>query len=189
MKNLFDFPRLKKLFARKDFTFRFDAMYGVSAPYAQTIFQKELGCAAESLLHCENKPDFGGMHPDPNLTYAEDLVKVMGIFEKQENVPEFGAACDGDADRNMILGKNFFVTPSDSLAVLAANSELFLKDKIKGVARSMPTSGAVDKVAHRLGLPFYEVPTGWKFFGNLMDTDRISLCGEESFGTGSNHIR
>ena len=129
------------------------------------------------------------MHPDPNLTYAEDLVKIMGIKEKAENVPEFGAACDGDADRNMILGKNFFVTPSDSLAVLTANSDLFLKNKIKGVARSMPTSGAVDKVAHKLGLEFYEVPTGWKFFGNLMDTDRISLCGEESFGTGSNHIR
>lgn len=124
------------------------------------------------------------MHPDPNLTYADELVKVMGVFDKEVRAPEFGAACDGDADRNMILGRNFFVTPSDSLAVLTANSELFLKNKIKGVARSMPTSGAVDKVAAKLGLSFFEVPTGWKFFGNLMDTDRIDLCGEESFGTG-----
>jgi len=108
----------------------------------------------------------------------------MGISERREDAPEFGAACDGDADRNMILGKNFFVTPSDSLAVLTANSELFLKNKIKGVARSMPTSGAVDKVAKKLGLSFYEVPTGWKFFGNLMDTGLIDICGEESFGTG-----
>jgi len=136
-------------------------------------------------------PDFGHGHPDPNLTYAADLVKTMGIFENREDAPDFGAACDGDADRNMILGKNFFVTPSDSIAIITANykSIPFLKDGISGAARSMPTSGALDRVTEKLGVPCYETPTGWKFFGNLLDNNMISLCGEESFGTGSFHVR
>jgi phosphoglucomutase len=140
------------------------------------------------LMNCEPLEDFGGGHPDPNLTYAEDLVKLLFAGEKS---PDFGAASDGDGDRNMILGKNFFVTPSDSLAVLAANATLIpaYKNGIAGVARSMPTSGAADRVAAKLNIPCYETPTGWKFFGNLMDAGKVTLCGEESFGTSSSHVR
>lgn len=169
----------------------FDGMHGVSGPYAMRIFREILGVPDESLLRCNVLHDFGGGHPDPNLTYAADLVKRMGVFDHIEDAPDFGAACDGDADRNMILGKNFFVTPSDSIAILAANYKCipFLKNGITGAARSMPTSAALDSVMKKLGLPCYETPTGWKFFGNLLDANMISLCGEESFGTGSFHIR
>jgi phosphoglucomutase len=189
MKTLFDFNQLKRLIARKDFSMLFDGMHGVSGPYARKIFGDILGVNPDYLLRCNVLYDFGGGHPDPNLTYAADLVKRLGIFERSESAPDFGAACDGDADRNMILGKNFFVTPSDSIAVLAANykSIPFLKGGITGAARSMPTSGALDFVMKKLGLPFYETPTGWKFFGNLLDENMISLCGEESFGTF--HVR
>lgn len=191
MRTLFDFDSLKKLISRKDFSILFDGMHGVSGPYAKRILEDILGVNSESLLRCNVLYDFGGGHPDPNLTYAPDLVKRMGIFERNENAPDLGAACDGDADRNMILGKNFFVTPSDSLAVLVANykSIPFLKGGISGAARSMPTSGALDFVMKKLGLPYYETPTGWKFFGNLLDANMISVCGEESFGTGSFHVR
>lgn len=169
----------------------FDGMHGASGPYAKRIFGEILGVMDENLLRCDVLPDFGKGHPDPNLTYAPDLVKRMGVFENLANAPDFGAACDGDADRNMILGKNFFVTPSDSIAIIAANykSIPYLSKGITGAARSMPTSGALDLVMEKLGLNFYETPTGWKFFGNLLDANLISLCGEESFGTGSNHVR
>lgn len=131
------------------------------------------------LLNCDPQPDFGGHHPDPNLVCAKELVDLMGVFNKETPAEyDFGAACDGDADRNMIIGKNFFVTPSDSLAVLAAHHQLFMKKKLTGVARSMPTSGAIDKVAQSLNVKCYETPTGWKFFGNLMEEDLIALCGE-----------
>jgi phosphoglucomutase len=142
-------------------------------------------------MRCNILEDFGGCHPDPNLTYAPDLVKKMGIFENREDAPDFGAACDGDADRNMILGKNFFVSPSDSVAVITANFKRipYLSGGIKGAARSMPTSAALDRVVEKLGIKMYETPTGWKFFGNLLDEDMIQICGEESFGTGSSHVR
>ena len=167
---------------------QFDAMHAVTGPYAQEIFVNRLGASASSLMNCIPSEDFGGGHPDPNLTYAEDLVKIMFAGESS---PDFGAASDGDGDRNMILGKNFFVTPSDSLAVLAANATLVpaYANGIAGVARSMPTSGAVDRVAAKLNIPCYETPTGWKFFGNLMDAGKVTLCGEESFGTSSSHVR
>jgi phosphoglucomutase len=142
-------------------------------------------------MRCEVLPDFGGGHPDPNLTYAADLVKKMGVFEKNESAPQFGAACDGDADRNMILGKGFFVTPSDSVAIIVANHKdiPYLAGGIAGAARSMPTSGALDLVTAKLNIGNYETPTGWKFFGNLLDSEKIHICGEESFGTGSSHVR
>lgn len=167
-------------------------MHGASVSYAKAIFQGIYGADPATLFHCENKEDFGGLHPDPNLTYAKELVKVMDVYKHSKEssvVPDFGAACDGDADRNMILGKQFFVTPSDSLAILAANAHFIFKNPLAGVARSMPTSGAIEKVAEKLGLKVYETPTGWKFFGNLMDAGVLTICGEESFGTGSNHIR
>lgn len=191
MKSLFDFDLIKKLVSRPDFKLVIDGMHGAAGPYAYRIFHDILGLPESNLMRCNILPDFGGHHPDPNLTYAEDLVKTMGIFEHKADAPDFGAACDGDADRNMILGKNFFVTPSDSLAIIAANykSIPFLKGGISGAARSMPTSGALDFVMKKLGLDCYETPTGWKFFGNLLDAGKISLCGEESFGTGSFHIR
>lgn len=192
MREIFDFQQIAKLFARKDFKFCFDALHGASCTYAKIIFHEIFKCDPSSLFHCENKEDFGGLHPDPNLEYAKDLVKAMDIFHKlpdRSHVPDFGAACDGDADRNMILGKGFFVTPSDSLAVLVANAHCVFKGKVVGVARSMPTSGAIEKVATKLGMKFFETPTGWKFFGNLMDSGNLTICGEESFGTGSNHIR
>src|SRR5450830_982152 len=187
MQSLFDFSAIKNLLA-SGFQIKFDAMHAVTGPYAQEIFINRLGAPAHSLMNCVPSKDFGGGHPDPNLTYAEDLVKIMFAGE---NAPDFGAASDGDGDRNMILGKNFFVTPSDSLAVLAANATLVpaYANGIAGVARSMPTSGAVDRVAAKLNIHCYETPTGWKFFGNLMDAGKVTLCGEESFGTSSNHVR
>jgi phosphoglucomutase len=187
MQEIFDFSEIKNLLA-SGFTMQFDAMHAVTGPYAKEIFINRLGASASSLMNCEPSEDFGGGHPDPNLTYAEDLVKMLFAGEKS---PDFGAASDGDGDRNMILGKNFFVTPSDSLAVLAANATLIpaYKNGIAGVARSMPTSGAADRVAAKLNIPSYETPTGWKFFGNLMDAGKVTLCGEESFGTSSSHVR
>lgn len=191
LKTLFDFDELKRFVSRPDFNMVFDGMHGVSGPYATLLFHEVLGVPQENLFRCNVLPDFGHGHPDPNLTYAADLVEKMGIFNHKDNAPDFGAACDGDADRNMILGKNFFVTPSDSVAVLTANykSIPFLRGGISGAARSMPTSGALDRVTEKLGIPVYETPTGWKFFGNLLDNNMISLCGEESFGTGSYHVR
>ncbi|KVH97677.1 Alpha-D-phosphohexomutase, alpha/beta/alpha domain I [Cynara cardunculus var. scolymus] len=171
----------------------YDALSGVAGAYAKRIFVEELGAKESSLLNCVPKEDFGGGHPDPNLTYAKELVARMGLGKNPDsNPPEFGAAADGDADRNMILGKRFFVTPSDSVAIIAANAVQaipYFSSGLKGVARSMPTSAALDVVAKHLNLKFFEVPTGWKFFGNLMDAGLCSVCGEESFGTGSDHIR
>ncbi|MSP86753.1 MAG: alpha-D-glucose phosphate-specific phosphoglucomutase [Methylotenera sp.] len=187
MQELFDFPVIEKLLA-SGFKMQFDAMHAVTGPYAQEIFVNRLRVPAASLMSCVPSEDFNGGHPDPNLTYAEDLVKIMFAGDR---APDFGAASDGDGDRNMVLGKNFFVTPSDSLAVLAANATLVpaYASGIAGVARSMPTSGAVDRVAAKLNIPCFETPTGWKFFGNLMDVGKVTLCGEESFGTSSSHVR
>lgn len=186
MESLFDFNAIKDLLA-SGFRMKFDAMHAVTGPYAQEIVIKRLGASADSLMNCVPLPDFGGGHPDPNLTYAHELVDII----YGENAPDFGAASDGDGDRNMILGKGFFVTPSDSLALIAANARMVkgYANGIAGVARSMPTSGAVDMVAKSLDIPCFETPTGWKFFGNLMDADQVTLCGEESFGTGSSHVR
>lgn len=194
MKSIFDFESIQKLLASPKFTFCYDALHGVAGAYAKRIFVEELGAKESSLLNCTPKEDFGGGHPDPNLTYAKELVLRMGLGKSnpQDEPPEFGAAADGDADRNMILGKRFFVTPSDSVAIIAANavqSIPYFSSGLKGVARSMPTSAALDVVAQNLSLKFFEVPTGWKFFGNLMDAGLCSICGEESFGTGSDHIR
>lgn len=194
MKSIFDFESIRKLFSSPKFTFCYDALHGVGGIYAKRIFVEELGANESSLLNCTPKEDFGGGHPDPNLTYAKELVVRMGLGKGncQDEPPEFGAAADGDADRNMILGKRFFVTPSDSVAIIAANAVQaipYFTSGLKGVARSMPTSAALDVVAKHLNLKFFEVPTGWKFFGNLMDAGLCSICGEESFGTGSDHIR
>ncbi|KAI8774224.1 phosphoglucomutase [Biomphalaria glabrata] len=186
MKSIFDFTTLKNYAKTKRLLL--NGMNGVTGPYLKKIFVEELGLPADCCLNAEPLPDFGGSHPDPNLTYAKDLVDIM-----KQGKHDFAAAFDGDGDRNMILGHNaFFVTPCDSLAVLAANLECipyFKTNGIKGFARSMPTSEAVDKVAQLSGKECYQVPTGWKFFGNLMDAGKINLCGEESFGTGSDHIR
>jgi len=186
MESLFDFNTIKELLT-SGFRMKFDAMHAVTGPYAQEIFIKRLGAPYDSMMNCVPLPDFGGGHPDPNLTYAHELVDII----YGENAPDFGAASDGDGDRNMILGKGFFVTPSDSLALIAANAKMVkgYTKGIAGVARSMPTSGAVDMVAKSLDIPCFETPTGWKFFGNLMDADQVTLCGEESFGTGSSHVR
>ena len=186
MESLFDFNAIKDLLA-SGFRMKFDAMHAVTGPYAQEIFIQRLGAPADSLMNCVPLPDFGGGHPDPNLTYAHELVEII----YGENAPDFGAVSDGDGDRNMILGKGFFVTPSDSLALIAANARMVkgYAKGIAGVARSMPTSRAVDMVAKSLDIPCFETPTGWKFFGNLMDADQVTLCGEESFGTGSSHVR
>ena len=186
MQELFDFGAIRELLAG-DFSMAFDAMHAVTGPYGKTIIEDMLGAPAGTVMNGEPREDFGGGHPDPNLTYAHELVDVL----YGENAPDFGAASDGDGDRNMVLGKHFFVTPSDSLAVIAANAHLIpgYQAGIAGIARSMPTSGAADRVAEAMGLECFETPTGWKFFGNLMDADKVTLCGEESFGTGSNHVR
>ena len=191
MASMFDFSAIKALF-QSGFSMKFDAMHAVTGPYAKEILVKRLGAPASSLMNCELSETFGGGHPDPNLTYAHELVEVLyGQDLNQQSAPDFGAASDGDGDRNMILGNHFFVTPSDSLAIIAANATLIpaYQKGLAGVARSMPTSGAVDRVAAKLQIPCYETPTGWKFFGNLMDANKVTLCGEESFGTGSNHVR
>mmetsp|Transcript_8825 Transcript_8825/g.26425 ORF Transcript_8825/g.26425 Transcript_8825/m.26425 type:complete len:603 (+) Transcript_8825:130-1938(+) len=193
LRTIFDFASIKAFLARADFSFTFDGLSGVAGPYAHRILGRELGVPAAALVNCEPLPDFGGHHPDPNLTYARHLVNVMGLGTTiPGHVPHLGAACDGDADRNMILGSKFFVTPSDSVAIIAAHAAEaipYFKGGVKGVARSMPTSAALDRVAEAKGIACYEVPTGWKFFGNLMDAGKCSICGEESFGTGSDHIR
>ncbi|MGV6808545.1 MAG: alpha-D-glucose phosphate-specific phosphoglucomutase [bacterium] len=188
METLFDFSKIRDLIQTGDFTLLFDSMHAVTGPYAKAILVDRLGAPANSLINAEPQEDFGGGHPDPNQAHAKEL--VARLFSQEETI-HFGAASDGDGDRNMILGKDFFVTPSDSLAVMAANATLIpaYKEGIAGVARSMPTSQAADHVAKQLNLPCYETPTGWKFFGNLLDDGRITLCGEESFGTGSNHVR
>lgn len=187
MQHLFDFEKIKALFKSGNFRICYDAMHAVTGVYATKILEELLHATPKMVINAIPLEDFGGGHPDPNLTYAHDLVEIM--YGSQ--APDFGAASDGDGDRNMILGKKFFVTPSDSLAILAANAHLVkgYKMGLKGVARSMPTSGAVDRVAEFLGIECFETPTGWKFFGNLLDANKITLCGEESFGTGSDHIR
>ena len=186
MEALFDFGAIRELLAG-DFGLCFDAMHAVTGPYAKEILERRLGAAAGSVINGVPLEDFGGGHPDPNLTYAHELVEIMYAVD----APDLGAASDGDGDRNMILGRGFFVTPSDSLAVIAANAILApgYAAGIAGIARSMPTSAAADRVAEKLGLPCFETPTGWKFFGNLMDAGKVTLCGEESFGTGSSHVR
>ena len=188
MENLFDFDQIHGLFNSGLFTMRFDAMHAVTGPYAHLILEERLGAPPNTVMNGIPLEDFGGGHPDPNLTYATDLVSVMnGGFLS----PDFGAASDGDGDRNMVLGRSCFVTPSDSLAILTDHATRIpgYAGGLAGVARSMPTSAAVDHVAERLGIPCYETPTGWKFFGNLLDAGAVTLCGEESFGTGSNHVR
>ena len=194
MESLFDFAAIRELIA-SGFRLCFDAMHAVTGPYAHEILERRLGAPAGSVINGVPLEDFGGGHPDPNLTYAGQLVAIMyGTDDATPDAtpaPDFGAASDGDGDRNMILGRRFFVTPSDSLAVIAANAALapgYAKG-IAGIARSMPTSAAADRVAERLGVPCFETPTGWKFFGNLMDAGKVTLCGEESFGTGSSHVR
>lgn len=186
MRSLFDFNALRALFAG-GFRLAFDAMHAVTGPYAHAIFERELGAPAGTVRNGQPLPDFGGHHPDPNLVHAKDLLVLM----MSPAAPDLGAASDGDGDRNLIIGRGLFIAPSDSLAMLAANAHLapaYCRG-IAGVARSMPTSGAVDRVAARLNVPCFETPTGWKFFGNLLDAGRITLCGEESAGTGSNHVR
>ena len=187
MQQLFDFERIRALLTRGDFRICFDAMHAITGPYAHTILEHQLGAPAGSVMHGQPLPDFGGGHPDPNPTYAAALVARMS----GAGAPDFGAASDGDGDRNMIVGRDFIVTPSDSLALLAANATLApgYAAGLKGVARSMPTSGAVDRVAQALGIACHETPTGWKFFGNLLDAGLCTLCGEESAGTGSDHVR
>ena len=186
MKQLFDFDSISTLI-RNDFPLAFDAMHAVTGPYAKKLLEEVLGAPAGSVRNGTPLEDFGGGHPDPNLTYAHELADLL----MNGDAYQFGAACDGDGDRNMILGNRCFVNPSDSLAVLTANATLApgYASGLAGVARSMPTSAAVDVVAKDLGIKCFETPTGWKFFGNLLDAGDITLCGEESFGTGSNHVR
>ncbi|XP_065657575.1 phosphoglucomutase-1 isoform X2 [Hydra vulgaris] len=187
VKSIFDFERLKDLLSSGEFKVIANGMNGVTGPYLKQILCKELNLPESSIINSVPKEDFGGLHPDPNMTYAADFVSLM-----KEGNYMFGGAFDGDGDRNMLLGQyGFFVNPSDSVAVIAANASCipFFNAGLKGLARSMPTSAALDKVASALDIPIYEVPTGWKFFGNLMDSGKLSLCGEESFGTGSDHIR
>ena len=185
MESLFDFEAIRGLLT-SGFRIAVDSMHAVTGPYAREIIENRLGAPRGTVMNAVPLEDFGGGHPDPNLTYAEELVaRMFG-----EDAPDFGAASDGDGDRNMILGRHFFVTPSDSLALIAANAHRVPGyAKIAGIARSMPTSEAADRVAEKLGIPCFETPTGWKFFGNLMDAGKVTLCGEESFGTGSDHVR
>jgi phosphoglucomutase len=187
MEQLFDFDIIAEALRTGAITLCFDAMHAITGPYARCILEGRLGAAPASVMNGIPLDDFGGGHPDPNLVHAHDLAERMF----GPDAPTLGAASDGDGDRNMIVGRHFFVTPSDSLAVLAANLHLLpgYRSGLKGVARSMPTSQAVDRVALAMGLQCYETPTGWKFFGNLLDAGKITLCGEESFGTGSDHVR
>ena len=186
MQELFDFDAIRALFA-SGFTLKFDAMHAVTGPYAHAIFEDLLGAAKGSVFNGTPSTDFGGHHPDPNLVHAKELYDLM----MSADAPDFGAASDGDGDRNLIIGRGIAVTPSDALAILAANAHLApaYAGGISGVARSMPTSAAVDRVAQKLGVECFETPTGWKFFGNLLDAGRITLCGEESAGASSNHVR
>ncbi|AZO31518.1 alpha-D-glucose phosphate-specific phosphoglucomutase [Mesorhizobium sp. M1B.F.Ca.ET.045.04.1.1] len=186
MESLFDFDAIRANF-KYGFRMRFDAMHAVTGPYAKEILERRLGAPNGTCRNFKPLPDFGGHHPDPNLVHAKHLYdEMMG-----PDAPDFGAASDGDGDRNLIIGKGIFVTPSDSVAMLAANAHLApgYKEGLKGIARSMPTSGAADRVAEKLGIGIYETPTGWKFFGNLLDAGMATICGEESAGTGSNHVR
>ena len=186
METLFDFPAIRAMFAG-GFRMSFDAMSAVTGPYAQEILETRLGAPVGTVRNAVPLPDFGGHHPDPNLVHAKELHDLM----MSADAPDFGAASDGDGDRNLVIGRGIFITPSDSLALLAANAHLApgYAAGLKGVARSMPTSGAADRVAEKLGVGLYETPTGWKFFGNLLDADLATICGEESAGTGSNHVR
>ncbi len=187
MQSLFDFEGISKLLTNGRFRMRFDAMNAVTGPYAHEIFERRLGAPAGTVLGGTPLEDFGGLHPDPSLVNAHQLVEAMNAPDG----PDFGAASDGDGDRSMALGRGVFVSPSDSLAILAANASLVpgYARGLSGIARSMPTSRAVDRVAAALNIPCYETPTGWKFFGNLLDAGHVTLCGEESFGAGSDHIR
>ncbi|MEM8541075.1 MAG: alpha-D-glucose phosphate-specific phosphoglucomutase [Pseudomonadota bacterium] len=186
MQSLFDFDAIRDLF-KSGFTMCFDAMHAITGPYAKYILEDQLGAKQGTVRNGLPLPDFGGGHPDPNPIWAHELMGIM----MDDDAPDFGAASDGDGDRNMIIGRNIYVTPSDSLAMLAANAHLApgYADGISGIARSMPTSGAADLVAAKLGINIYETPTGWKFFGNLLDAGKVSICGEESAGTGSDHVR
>jgi len=187
MERIFDFDKLRD-FLRGDFRMRFDAMNGVTGPFAKQIFEGLLGAPEGSVIRATPMEDFGGEHPDPNLTYAADLVAELA----GANAPDFGAACDGDGDRNLILGRGCFVSPGDSLAIIAEMAPSCIpaySGGLAGIARSMPTSMAADRVAAKLGIACYETPTGWKFFGSLLDAGKITVCGEESFGTGSDHVR
>jgi len=187
MEHLFDFKLISQALKAGSITICFDAMHAITGPYARRILEERLGASPGSVINAVPLEDFGGGHPDPNLVHAHELAELM----YGSSAPTVGAASDGDGDRNMIMGSRFFVTPSDSLAVMAANAHLLpgYKSGLRGVARSMPTSQAVDRVARAMGIDCYETPTGWKFFGNLLDDRRITLCGEESFGTGSDHVR
>ena len=188
MGHLFDFDKIRSLFSSGLLSMCFDAMHAVTGPYAKAIFEKGLSANNGAVINGIPLEDFGGGHPDPNLAHAEELVDILNAGP---SAPQFGAASDGDGDRNMIIGQDFFVNPSDSLAIMTANAHLLpgYSQGICGVARSLPTSRAVDKVAQAIGIECYETPTGWKYFGNLLDDNRITLCGEESFGSGSDHIR
>jgi phosphoglucomutase len=187
MQSIFDFNLLKQSIGSGYITLRFDAMHAITGPYAKRILVDMLGAPEDSIINAVPLEDFGGHHPDPNLAHAQELAELMF----SPNAPTFGAASDGDGDRNMITGSNIFVTPSDSLAIMAANAQVIpaYAKGLSGVARSMPTSQAVDRVAAAYKIPCFETPTGWKFFGNLLDAGKITLCGEESFGTGSDHVR
>ncbi len=187
MRSLFDFDLLKQVISSGKLSLRFDAMHAITGPYARRILEDMLGAPVGSVINAIPLEDFGGHHPDPNLTHAKELAELMF----SDDAPDFAAASDGDGDRNMILGSHIFVTPSDSLAIIAANAHLVpgYAQGVSGVARSMPTSQAVDRVAKVMNIPCFETPTGWKFFGNLLDANKITLCGEESFGTGSSHVR
>jgi phosphoglucomutase len=186
MQSLFDFDAIRAL-GTSGFTMKFDAMGAITGPYAHRILEDILGFAKGTVMNGTPLPDFGGHHPDPNLVHAKELVDLV----MPPGGPDFGAASDGDGDRNLIIGRGMYVTPSDSLAILAANAKLTpgYAAGLAGIARSMPTSAAADRVAEKLGLGCFETPTGWKFFGNLLDAGKATICGEESFGTGSNHVR